>query len=306
MNTAGRLAAFGAALVVAFGGGYVVAAAIAPGNVVATGHAPSAGHSDHDMAEGEPAGVALERDGYVLSPISAPDTVGSPGELSFAIAGRDGAPFTDFGLSHHKALHLIVVRADGSQFRHVHPTLNRTNGVWTMPWQWNAAGTYRVFADFISGDGDHATAVTLTRAVEVAGDFVPVPPTATRTVDSVDGFTVSLDGGLVAGMTSSVTATVVRDGAPVVTLEPYLGAFGHLVALRDGDLAFEHMHPHGDEPAAGQKGGPTVAFMAEVPTAGRYLLYLDFQVAGQVHTAHFVVDATRPPEHVHPAPGLPR
>lgn len=306
MNTACRLTAFSAALAVAFGGGYVVAAALAPGNVIATGHTPHRMHSDHDMPDGGPTGVALEQDGYTLSPIVAPDTVGSPGELSFAIAGRDGAPFTNFGLSHHKALHLIVVRADGSQFRHVHPTLNRATGVWTTPWRWNAAGTYRVFADFASDDGDHATAVTLTRAVEVAGDFVPVPPTATRTVDPVDGFTVSLDGGLIAGTTSSVTATVVRDGAPVVTLEPYLGAFGHLVALRDGDLAFEHMHPRADEPAAGQKGGPRVEFMAEVPTAGRYLLYLDFQVNSQVHTAHFVVDATRPPVHVHPAQGLPR
>ena len=31
--------------------------------------------------------------------------------------------------------------------------------------------------------------------------------------------------------------------------------------------------------------------MAEAPTPGRYLLYLDFQVDGQVHTAAFVVDA---------------
>ncbi|WP_293003741.1 heavy-metal-associated domain-containing protein [Mycobacterium sp.] len=294
MNTAARLTVFGAALLVAFGGGYVTAAALTPDTAVATGHTPPAMHSHHDALGGGSAGVALEQDGYVLSPIAAPENVGSPGELSFAISGRDGAPLVDYGSSHHKALHLVVVRADGSQFRHVHPTLNRANGAWTTPWQWNAAGTYRVFADFRPGDGADAAAVTLTRAVEVVGDFVPAPHTATRTVDQVDGFTVSLDGGLVADTTSTVAATVVRDGSPVVTLEPYLGAFGHLVALRDGDLAYEHMHPHGDEPTAGQKGGPRVEFMAEVPTAGRYLLYLDFQVDGQVHTAHFVVDAARP------------
>ena len=31
--------------------------------------------------------------------------------------------------------------------------------------------------------------------------------------------------------------------------------------------------------------------MAEAPTAGRYLLYLDFQVDGQVHTATFATTA---------------
>jgi hypothetical protein len=77
----------------------------------------------------------------------------------------------------------------------------------------------------------------------------------------------------------------------VTTLEPYLGAYGHLVALRAGDLAYLHVHPEGEEPAAGQLSGPSVTFSAEAPTAGRYLLYLDFQVDGKVHTATFTVEA---------------
>ena len=34
-----------------------------------------------------------------------------------------------------------------------------------------------------------------------------------------------------------------------------------------------------------------VSFAATAPTAGRYLLYLDFKVDDTVHTASFVVDA---------------
>ena len=85
-----------------------------------------------------------------------------------------------------------------------------------------------------------------------------------------------------------LTFTVTRDGAPVTTLQPYLGAAGHLVALRVGDLAYLHVHPM-DDPTG--KSGPEVAFMAEAPTAGRYLLYLDFQVDGRVHTATFTTTA---------------
>ena len=96
-----------------------------------------------------------------------------------------------------------------------------------------------------------------------------------------------------AGSPTELTVTVTKDGKPVTTLQPYLGAFGHLVALRDGDLAYLHVHPEGDEPKPGQNGGPQVKFATDVPTAGRYLLYLDFQVDGQVHTAEFVVDAAR-------------
>ena len=40
----------------------------------------------------------------------------------------------------------------------------------------------------------------------------------------------------------AVASPITKDGAPVKT-EPYLGAGGHLVALREGDLAFLHVHP---------------------------------------------------------------
>ena len=89
-----------------------------------------------------------------------------------------------------------------------------------------------------------------------------------------------------------MTITVRRDGQ-VVTTEPYLGAAGHLVALRDGDLAYLHVHPLDDEPA-----GP-VRFAVEVPSAGLYGLFFDFQVDGQVRTARFVLDADRAATHGH-------
>ena len=128
------------------------------------------------------------------------------------------------------------------------------------------------------------------RQVEVAGDFAPVE-TESQTTDEVDGYTVSLNGDLTAGTSSELTISVERDGQPVTTLEPYLGAFGHLVALREGDLAYLHVHAEGDEPQARDTAGPEIGFAAEAPTADRYLLYLDFQVDGQVHTAEFVIDA---------------
>ena len=40
-----------------------------------------------------------------------------------------------------------------------------------------------------------------------------------------------------------LTLTVTKDGQPVTDLQPYLGAYGHLVALRAGDLAYLHVHP---------------------------------------------------------------
>ncbi|TFC06406.1 heavy-metal-associated domain-containing protein [Cryobacterium mannosilyticum] len=302
MNTGVRLAVYGLGLVVAFGGAFGIAGAVVPDRVVTgwTEGSEMNGHEEgHDAGSAEVKsaaavtlkGLALGVDGYELSPVQTPASVGELGELSFQIRDASGAPVTEYTTTHDKDLHLIVARSDGSQFRHVHPVLDEPSGTWSMPWQWAEAGSYRVFADFTPA-GAKASGITLTRTVQVAGEFAPVAPQPTQ-VDQVAGFTVSIDGEMVAGSSSELMITISRDGEPVTTLEPYLGAFGHLVALREGDLAFLHVHAEGQDPKVGETAGPEIVFAAEAPTAGRYLLYLDFQVNGEVHTAEFVLDAAR-------------
>ena len=321
MNTAARLGAYGAGLAVVFGGAFVTADAVVPESTVtnwtkrAQGHEMSTTTTSHDghggrAGAGAPAtavpvpGVTTARDGYLLSPVAAPGGVGATGRLSFRILDARGAAVTGFATSHEKRLHLIVVRTDGTRFRHVHPTMDR-DGTWSLPWTWAAAGSYRVYADFVPAEGADegaGEAVTLTRTVEVGGAFDPAPPAPTR-VASVGGYDVRLTADLAVGAGSELTFTVSRDGEPVTGLQPYLGAFGHLVALREGDLAYLHVHPEGADPAADELSGPEIGFMAEVPTPGRYLLYLDFRVDDQVHSAPFVIDAapaaTSGADHAH-------
>lgn len=257
-----------------------------------TAATPSAQHSEdsHDEHGEAPAadpvrGLTVAQDGYQLGSLTAPGVVGEDGTLSFRLTGPDGKPVTDYTTAHDKDLHLIVVRSDGSRFRHVHPSIDRA-GTWSIPWRWAAAGSYRVFADFVPAATGET--LTLTSTLEVAGDLQPVTLGKDATKSTVDGFTVTLDGTPAAGTSSMLTFTVTRDGTSVTTLQPYLGAAGHLVALRVGDLAYLHVHPM-DDPAG--ESGPEVAFMAEAPSPGRYLLYLDFQVDGRVHTAAFTTTA---------------
>ena len=79
----------------------------------------------------------------------------------------------------------------------------------------------------------------------VAGDYRPAEPTPVTTTTTVDGYTVTLDGRPGPRRDARLTLTVSRDGEPVTDLQPYLGAYGHLVALREGDLAYLHVHPDG-------------------------------------------------------------
>jgi hypothetical protein len=142
--------------------------------------------------------------------------------------------------------------------------------------------------------------------VPAPGDYRPVAlPSAARTAD-VDGYTVSLHGDLLADASSRLTLSISKDGTPITDLQPYLGAYGHLVALRDGDLAYLHVHPDGTPGDGRTRPGPEITFYADVPSAGSYRLYLDFQHGGRVHTAEFTATAgPMDPVPVAPSPTQP-
>jgi hypothetical protein len=83
----------------------------------------------------------------------------------------------------------------------------------------------------------------------------------------------------------SRTAQVDGYTVKLTDLQPYLAAYGHLVALRQGDLAHLHVHPDGVPGDGVIPAGPAIEFVAEVPSAGTYRLFLDFQHDGVVRTA---------------------
>jgi len=86
-----------------------------------------------------------------------------------------------------------------------------------------------------------------------------------------------------------LTLSVSRNGKPVTDLQPYLDAYGHLVALRASDLAYLHIHPMGSPGDGVTAAGPEIGFHMTFPSAGDYRLFLDFQHAGAVRTAEFTV-----------------
>ena len=113
-------------------------------------------------------------------------------------------------------------------------------------------------------------------------DLRGLPP-AEPTAVSDGGYDVRLDtSGAKAGQEAELRFEITRDGETVET-EPYLGAGGHLVALREGDLAFLHVHPNDDG----------VSFAATFPAAGRYRLFLQFQHEGRVQIVAFTQEVTR-------------
>ncbi|MGW0117652.1 hypothetical protein [Streptomyces sp. NPDC003327] len=306
MNTGVRITAFAAALAATFGTAYGVGKGVGPvdepqraaehGDHASTGtnegvgvgegagQAGGDGHAGHEAgpAASLPGGLQVSQGGYTLA-LETPTPAPGRSVLRFSVKDATGRKVTAFATEHGKELHFIVASRDLTVFRHLHP-VKAADGTWTVEADLPAAGGYKAFADFRPA-APGAEGVTLGADLAVPGAYAPKPlPAAARTA-TVDGYQVRLGGTLDPGKPGELRLTVTRGGKPVTDLEPYLGAYGHLVALRAGDLAYLHVHPNEGGP------GPDVSFTATAPSAGAYRLFLDFQHGGKVRTAAFTVTA---------------
>ena len=289
MNAPARVAAFGLGLAAAFGAALGVGAAVGPVEVEpAATHAADGGHAGGDhagtAAAGAPAGLAVSAEGYTLALDTAQVAAGPATPVSFRVLDEHGEPVTDFAVAHEQRLHLVAVRRDLSGYQHVHPTL-AADGTWTASLALTP-GSWRLLADSVPAGADGS--VVLGADLAVRGGYVPVALPAAAATAEVDGYTVGLTGDLTAGREAELTFTVSRAGVPVTDLQPYLGAAGHLVVLRAGDLAYLHVHPLDEDGA-----GPDVSFGLTAPTAGTYRLFLDFRHGDVVRTAEFTVQVSR-------------
>ena len=235
-------------------------------------------------------GLAVSEGGLSLELDRTELPRGERAPLSFRILDAEGRAVRDFEEEQEKRMHLIVVRRDTEGFQHLHPRMDR-DGRWSTRIKLSEAGSYRAFADFQRGGEKHTLGADL--AVDGPVDWKPLPA-ASSTATTRDGYEVELTGEPSrAGAESTLEFTVSRDGRPVRT-EPYLGAGGHLVALREGDLAYLHTHPAGHgEDGAEPEHAESVPFATEFPSETRYRLFFQFKHEGRVRTAAFTRAVSR-------------
>jgi hypothetical protein len=294
-----RLAAFVAGLALALlaglGLGRLAGPADPPAEAAPMGGMPPAHGSDESQPHGHDAptpsapagdqvgGLAVSAGGYRLVPERTQFAAGAKTPFRFRVEGPDRAPVTTFAVKHDKLMHLIVVRRDLSGFQHVHPTM-AGDGTWKVDLAGLTPGPWRAFADFAAKDAGGAEhAQTLGVDLVVPGGYPPKALPGPAREAATGGFDVTYEGTPHPGSTQPLLFRVFRDGSPVAGLDRYLGAYGHLVVLREGDLGYVHVHPEE------QLAGGAIKFWLAAPSPGRYRMFLDFQVAGRVHTAEYTL-----------------
>ncbi len=227
-------------------------------------------------------GLSLAADGLQLV---TDDTTFEPGTLvdwAFRILDADGTPIDTFDDSHGQLSHLIIVRRDLIEFQHLHPRLG-DDGTWyaerlVLP----SPGVYRAFVDVVI-DG---RATTLGLDLFAAGEFAVDETWDSTTRVKTDGYEIERQVDRIdADESALLSFTVRRADGTIPDLDPYLGARGHLVALRRGDLAYLHVHPRAETQREG-----VVEFDVTFPTPGDYRVFLQTKPDSHLITAPFDVD----------------
>jgi len=285
-----RLTGFAVGLVLALGAGFLVGRAVGPvgsaptaasnpmgpGTVVDPNAHPHGGTAAVSTGS-EVGGLSVAAGGYTLVPATTSFAAGTTAPFRFHITGSDRKLVTAFAIAHDKPMHLVVVRRDLTGYQHLHPTM-APEGTWSVDLRLVQPGIWRAYADFATpGQGGATTPVTLGVDLVAAGAYQPAALAEPSRSATVDGMTVTYEGTPNVGATQPLLFRV------PATLEPYLGAYGHLVVLREGDCAYIHVHPEN------QLLGGAVKFWLSAPSTGRYRMFFDFQVAGKVHTAEYTL-----------------
>jgi hypothetical protein len=290
-STASRLCAFAAGLTLAGGGAAGIGSithatpplqdclSVAAANAgIDTG---MMGDSGEAMAEPIPGADGLRGAlaGIKLQPAPTKFSAGTKTTWRFRLIGCDGKPVRKLEPENDKLLHLIVVRSDLTAYQHLHPQPHR-DGTWSVELSTPRPGRYRAIADFVVDQRKYVLGTSLTVAGSAPQRPLPAPSLRART----DGYEVELQrpAELRAGEEDQLTFRITRGGRPVRDLEPYLGAYGHLVALHSPEAAYSHVHPAGEDRRSG-----LITFNTEFHERGAFRLFLQFQIAGRVHTAEF-------------------
>jgi YHS domain-containing protein len=235
-----------------------------------------------------------------------PPVAGQPVALTIGIRyASTGQLVTDFESVHTKLLHFLMATSDLAWFEHQHPVLG-ADGLFHLTWTFPRPGDYRLYADFTPADGDNQVKLLKCHVGGGPARALPLAPDKTR-VKQVGDLTVELtvqSEPLCWARPALLTYSFWdAQGKPVTDMQPFIGAPGHLIAMRQKGPEVVHTHVVATPPNATRiprttlwltpematEQGPAMTFELEVPGPGLYKVWGQFMHHNRVVTVPFVL-----------------
>ena len=213
---------------------------------------------------------------------------GKPVELQFEIIDpRDGQRAREFSAVHDKLFHLLYVSHDLAVFRHEHPVLG-DDGIFRLATVFPKPAAYRLLTDFYpAGATPQMIPVTVTTAGFEQGLEASLGRLeADQEPQRGDNLTVSLRTEP-AEPIAALKTLLFFELDTAEGLEPFLGAWAHMLAVSEDLVDMIHAHP------AIAGGGPLIQMNVIFPRPGMYRIWVQVQREGSVNTVSFIVPVTK-------------
>lgn len=184
----------------------------------------------------------------------------------------------DLNISHEKKLHFLAYDPSLNEFQHVHPEFD--GKIWSVELNFSVDGHYWVWAqgELSVDQVEFSTANRL----NITGGAAPwpTPPALSdiRTGTSGNSVVTLSKSKILAGKMIMLNVVLSRNDGSAVQIEPYLGAFAHVIAVPEDGDSLLHVHPmNGLKPNEGM-------LHATFPLAGQYRLWIQFIDGGNLRT----------------------
>jgi hypothetical protein len=234
-----------------------------------------------------------------------------PVRMTLAFRNAQGRPVRFLEQVHEKPVHLIVVSKDLAEFDHIHPEPVPGDAL-SVTHTFARAGDYWIYADYTAPGEPPSVARFGVHVGGAAGPPVPLTSDAGVKVK----FEAPLQIEANRDVPLSFTLTDAKTGQPIRDLEPWLGAWGHIMIVSEDGKQFIHAHPlegtAATDPLAPHTHaapvlGPspsTIRTQIGFELSGSYRLWFQFQRNGEISTFPFdlKVSAGGPQQPAVPAP----
>ena len=222
-----------------------------------------------------------ERVEYPMEVVCSPEQAlpQQPLQLTFRVLDPNtGKTVTNFQVVHEKLIHLFVVSENLEFFAHEHPVLQK-DGSFTLPLTLPYGGMYRLMADFYPEGGVPQLAVSTLYVTGQAPSAKLGPALEPCKSANLTATLRTEPAELLAGLESRLTYSL----DPAENLQPYLGAWGHMLAASSDLIDLLHLHPFL------VKGGD-IQFNIIFPRPGLHRIWTQFQRNDVVNLVTFTVD----------------
>jgi len=266
--------------------------------------------------------TTTQHDGRVDFTTPASLEAGHPATLTLSFRDSRGRRIRYLERVHEQPVHLLVVSSDLAEFSHIHPAL-QPDDTFRVDHAFSNGGNYWLFVDHTPPGGPQTVSRFCVNVKGAARHAQMMQPDADSGLTRArEGLRVklTLPPQLCTGQDLNFRFDVAdaATGLPVSDLEPYLGAWAHILAVSQDRRDFIHAHPV-DDPAAPIGNNPwqhthaargaspsTVSTVTGFRDPGLYRLWIQFQRQAKVITVPFTIRVEPGAQKQLAPPNLPR